>query len=152
MKVKLQKKLFMKYPQFFIKKDYRFPRLSILKTKLRIILGICKIQLPCLSESLMGFGFECGDGWYNLLDNLFREMKRSKPSPRLIINQVKEKYGTLRVYGYDFNKRIEKLIDQAEDLSAITCERCGAYGKLYTEGWCVTLCPKCKKDRDEGRR
>jgi len=40
-----------------------------------------------IQNSLMCFGFECGDGWYPLVDLLVREAKHRKDHPRRIPNE-----------------------------------------------------------------
>lgn len=58
--------------------------------------------------------------------------------PRML--QIKEKFGTLRVYIDHADERIMALTDMAEKLSEFTCEKCGAPGELRTGGWLKTLC------------
>lgn len=57
------------------------------------------------------------------------------------VEQVKEKFGTLRFY-CPGNDRIWNLVRMAERLSAVTCEKCGEYGKVRGGGWTRTLCNK----------
>jgi hypothetical protein len=57
--------------------------------------------------------------------------------------QVKEKYGTLRFYLSASTDEMENIIDEAERLSAITCEQCGADAKLRGTSWVTTLCDQC---------
>lgn len=71
--------------------------------------------------------------------------------PDYVIHQIKEKFGTLRYYiassHVDRNK-IDEIIRKAEQLSAVTCERCGETGKLDREAyWIKTLCPECTTTR-----
>lgn len=63
-------------------------------------------------------------------------------------SQVKEKFGTLRFYMSSSNDKIEKLIDEAERKSAITCEECGEPGVLRGGGWLKTLCDKHATEKD----
>lgn len=139
-------------------------------------------------ESLMCFGCECGEGWKGILENLFGYLSVIRASrsfmlalkpefadevnggfldfvcPAVILDQVKEKYGTLRVYWHfpseeveqergkvldpekfdQYLARYDNLVDDAVDfaeyLSSKTCEVTGKPGELYSEGWCVTLC------------
>lgn len=58
--------------------------------------------------------------------------------PRFL--QIKEKFGTLRVYLDHADDRIMALMDMAERLSEVTCEQCGEPGELRTGGWLKTLC------------
>lgn len=86
--------------------------------------------------------------------------------PQIILDQVKEKYGTLRVYYHTdmddipedvwgilnlknfyaemekYNQRIDAAIDYAEYQSSVTCEVTGSEGKLYSKGWFRTMCPE----------
>ena len=61
--------------------------------------------------------------------------------------QVKEKFGTLRIYHNCDNDYIDGLISMAESMSSITCEQCGNKGTLNTKGWYHTLCEPCKASR-----
>lgn len=56
--------------------------------------------------------------------------------------QIKEKFGTLRIYVDNISDYARGVIDVAEYLSAITCEYCGEKGKTYRTGWHQTLCTK----------
>lgn len=52
-----------------------------------------------MTETAMCWGFQCGDGWYNLIDVLCEQIQRqtdTNGSPQLEAVQVKEKYGGLR--------------------------------------------------------
>lgn len=165
MNPELENQLIKKYPHFFKDRD-KSPK-----------------------ESLMCFGCEHQDGWYLILDNLcgyINQVIESRSSllklkeslkteenhgyksfkcPNVVFDQIKEKYGTLRVYwhfetlpSYEelnnefedpnalseaikrYSDTIENAIDFSEYLSSITCEITGKKGKLYSDGWCVTLC------------
>lgn len=96
-------------------------------------------------HNLMVFGFECGDGWYNLLNTLCRDIKKINKDPNFIVSQVKEKYGTLRFYYYGGSDKIGDLIDKAEGESAKICETCGTRRdvKRRNDGWVTTLCLVC---------
>jgi hypothetical protein len=131
MKIELQNKLIEKYPKIF--KDMN--------------------KSP--QESLMCFGFECGDGWYWLIDKLcefFVKIYR-QTGANVIAVQVKEKYGELRFYFYiaeaseETAMRIYNMVRFFETLSIQTCEVCGEMGVLYTSGWYKTLCAKHKNSR-----
>jgi hypothetical protein len=104
-------------------------------------------------RSLMGFGFECGDGWFDIIWelcedierelNLFNVSQRAKEElsgQRFEVIQVKEKFGTLRFYTNYTTENIETLIQKAEEKSAKTCEICGEPGTQRYDGWVQTLC------------
>ena len=61
-----------------------------------------------------------------------------KSLPRF--TQVKEKYGTLRVYMDNISSANDNLITYAELMSECTCEECGNSGGTYMIGWHKTLC------------
>lgn len=102
-----------------------------------------------LTEGLMAFGFECDDGWLDILEDLFAGIEEVVKKDKLTnfrVEQVKEKFGGLRVYVEGGNDEIEKLIDDAEKRSFETCEKCGKQGKLRDRaGWYTTLCNSCAK-------
>jgi len=58
-----------------------------------------------------------------------------------IFMQIKEKFGTLRLYCGNVDETTNAVTDFAELMSATTCEFCGQPGKTYRTGWYKTLCP-----------
>lgn len=137
-------------------------------------------------------GFHCGDGWVPIIEqacrlvkgritNIWCNLAEPDQATRAIcdrlpaelvefqFDQIKEKFGTLRLYyhvrtkDYDilpnkekfsesnYKRRIEGLHDSiggviamAEAMSGITCEVSGYPGELYTHrqtGWMKTLSP-----------
>jgi len=143
-----------------------------------------------VQESLMCFGCEFSDGWYKIFDDLCDYLTRCSKNEKLVklkselvtkenhgymyvkcpgisFTQVKEKYGTMRVYWMgdgidnwdefkekidpsvdtddmfsDYYDRVENAIDYVSFLSGKTCEECGEPGKVYTNGWYVARCKK----------
>jgi hypothetical protein len=95
----------------------------------------------------MCWGIECGDGWFNLIDNLCDLLQWDSDHnkyPQIEAVQVKEKFGTLRFYVNGTNLQQEGMISFAEYLSGSICERCGSMEDVsQTNGWIVTLCKKC---------
>lgn len=89
--------------------------------------------------TLMGRGFECGDGWYTLIYVISELL--TKRNPDIYAIQVKEKFGGLRFYHNgrdDYTLGIEMT---AGTLSSYICEICGAPGFLNdNEGWWSTRC------------
>jgi hypothetical protein len=81
-----------------------------------------------------------GSGWYPIVTALDEAIAELYPDYE--IHQVKEKYGTLRYYcSWDGEDRVRQLIRDAEAKSRVTCEKCGAPGKLgESEGWWRTTC------------
>jgi hypothetical protein len=104
-------------------------------------------------ESLMCFGCECGDGWFAIIDaacDLISRHVKGKPEYagfRWV--QIKEKYGTLRLYSSGgFDDYTAGVISMAERMSAMICERCGAPGTTRGSGWLHTSCDACCAPRN----
>lgn len=103
-----------------------------------------------LYRELPGWGFECGDGWHDLLRRLTEkinaEMKTLPVDEReaCCVVQVKEKFGTLRYYMHGSTRNMEAMIRVAEGESARTCEDCGAEGTLRSGSWIRVLCDACE--------
>ena len=110
------------------------------------------------TKSLMGHGFQCSDGWYQLLVQTFERIEphviafNREPAEigtQFEILEVKEKFGTLRVISSGTNERIIFAFLHARDLSSEICAECGAPGKLRTE-YLQTLCAVCWSEREYG--
>jgi len=130
--MKNQNLLIEKYPEFFkYLKDYKGP--------------IIPIQ----------FGFEVGDGWYWLIENLMKTIHsycklNKKPYPN--ITQIKEKFGGLRFYYEGGNDLIDGMVWLAESLSYKICETCGTVENVHqTTGWILTICDNCEKKKNKRR-
>ena len=151
-----------------------------------------------MKETCMCWGFECGDGWFQILNQLMgniqhhidwkvrqrevaikfntmaeqlkagdstlfdEEMKdllnrdyvekrkqelidqplREIPElvPQVTLDQVKEKFGTLRFYYTGGDDYIGGLVSMAESMSGVTCEECGKPGTQTSGGWIKTVC------------
>jgi hypothetical protein len=79
--------------------------------------------------------------------------------PEWRLDQVKEKFGGLRMYiatpeGTPFAlfKACNAVTHRAESLAAYTCEWCGEHGKLRDGSWLRTLCDDCNVKSEEGYR
>jgi hypothetical protein len=151
-----------------------------------------------MTETCMCWGFECGDGWFQILNQLmgniqhhidwkerqrevaikfnrmteqlkagdstlfdeeykdligsdFKEKRRQElidrepqivpePIPQVTLDQVKEKFGTLRFYYSGGDEYISGLVSMAESMSGVTCEECGKPGTRTGGGWIKTVC------------
>lgn len=99
-----------------------------------------------MKKTAMCWGFECGDGWYEILDALCYSIQshiNSNPHhniPQVVAEQVKEKYGSLRFYVRGGNDYIRGMIHMTEVLSERTCEQCGAPGRMRGRGWLYVAC------------
>jgi hypothetical protein len=108
-----------------------------------------------MQETAMCWGFECGDGWYNILNALMSNIqhhidwknKKEEVVPQVTLDQVKEKFGTLRFYYTGGDDYIRGLVSMAESMSAITCESCGNPGNQTHGGWIKTICTPCEDKR-----
>lgn len=100
-----------------------------------------------MRTTAMCWGFDCGDGWFDIIDGLchqITELVRSGKSASVVAVQVKEKYGTLRFNVFAANDEVLELIDEAEAKSERTCESCGQPGLLIPEGWYRVRCDACE--------
>jgi len=161
-----------------------------------------------MTETCMCWGFECGDGWFNILNQLmgniqnhidwkerqrevsikfdriaeqlkagdstlfdeeykdminqeYKEKRRQElidrypivipePIPQVTLDQVKEKFGTLRFYYSGGDDYIRGMVSLAESLSGVTCEGCGNQAQTnWPEpgGWVRTICESCEEKR-----
>ncbi len=111
-------------------------------------------------ESCMAFGIECGDGWYDLLSaicwqidqhekNVKNRLKYEGKDENIWIpvrfDQIKEKFGGLRVYYSGGDDYVRGSIGMAEEMSYKICEVCGNKGYPNKKGWIATLCDTCRK-------
>ena len=163
-----------------------------------------------MKETCMCWGFECGDGWFNILDqlmsqiqhhidwkekqragaikynemaaqakagnfDLFEETMKALPNdeykekrlgeivagdfrpvpesiPQVTLDQVKEKFGTLRFYYSGGDDYISGMVSLAESMTAVTCENCGNPGSCRGGGWVHTYCTPCEEQRELARK
>ena len=139
MKKELQEKIFNDFPELY--RDRLLP-----DSVSRMCDGIC-----------------CGNGWYDTIYELSKEihefcLKHKLTGDRYIrVFQVKQKMGGLRYYieSYELlesiSKELQASITKAEAKAAVTCEVCGKPGKLCEiRNWYNTLCP-IHKDQCEHR-
>lgn len=90
---------------------------------------------------------ECGDGWYELIYNMLNDIQEyciREWVPAVKFLQIKEKFGTLRVYTESYCPEIDEIIGKYSSKSATICEICGANATLDVESkWMRTRCGKC---------
>jgi len=105
-------------------------------------------------ETCMCWGVDFNDGWYDLFYELL--VKLSGFPIIIVLDQVKEKYGGMRVYyhiegDYDFDSdyildlhsKVLDLVYEYEIKSYKICEICGEDGRPRRSGWIRTLCDRC---------
>jgi len=115
---------------------------------------IFKNRYGSLGETAMCWGFECGGGWYNIIDAACATIKNHEYNHKfnnrefnpVVATQVKEKYGTLRFYYAGGDDYVDGVIAMAEHISAFTCETCGSPGKVREGAWIRTLCDEHAKE------
>jgi hypothetical protein len=130
----LQNKLFDKYPRLF------------------------ENRTKSARESCLHFGIETGKGWYELLSSLCHRITNHEENIEFRIkngwittlyvpvtfDQVKEKFGGLRIYFSGGDDYVFGAVGMAEEYSYKICELCGNAGKPNKEGWISTLCDNCR--------
>lgn len=93
-------------------------------------------------------GYELNKPFYNFLHKLSANaLKHAKwikiYPPAVKIEQIKEKYASLRFYYTGGDKQVEGMVHMAEYLCSKTCEASGEEGALCIRGgWLRTLSPK----------
>jgi hypothetical protein len=128
-----------------------------------------------MQTTAMCWGFECGDGWYQILDSLCGQIQHHidwshknhawdvdyneknphtprpvrKIIPQVVTSQIKEKFGGLRFYYDGGDDEISGMVRMAESWAAHTCEECGAPGMLRGKGWMYTACDLHTRDGDK---
>jgi hypothetical protein len=88
--------------------------------------------------------FECNSGWNTLISTALDTIESHLISGYIVLDQVKEKFGTLRIYYTDYSNDpdyVSGVIDLAERMSVHICEECGKPGKTRNNlSWIQTLC------------
>lgn len=125
-----------KYPKIFAKSEYE-------------------------SEPLDVWGFECDDGWFDIIDTLCHKIQKHIDRRSEFIHdadelaqlqvkaeQVKEKFGGLRFYVAGGDDITDAFISFAETISFKFCESCGNSATQKTIGtWIHTACDPCFEKR-----
>lgn len=105
-------------------------------------------KYPKLFSSKQFWGFECGDGWYDLLDYLCGSLVTyTYGDEEIYVDQVKEKFGRLRFYLSREDDVMHGMVSMAEHMSGQICETCGERGETRGGSWFVTLCDKHHEER-----
>ena len=109
-----------------------------------------------MMETCMCWGFEVGDGWFNLLDQLMGNIQHhidwknrdGEVVSQVTLDQVKEKFGTLRFYYTGGDDVIDGMVRMAESMSGVMCEECGNPAESKSGGWIRTICNPCEELRE----
>jgi hypothetical protein len=100
-------------------------------------------------HSPVAFAFDCGDGWFDLLDILCAQpvvldlAEDGREVQPLRTMQIKQKYGTLRFYVGPATDEPFALIAFAEALSARGYETFGNKGHIRGTTWLQSLFDPC---------
>lgn len=132
----LQDNLFEKYPNLFSNKD------------------------KGIQVSSMAWGVDCDNGWYDLIASVCYTIKKHEESieakkkyrqkqdenigeseySSVKFDQIKQKFGGLRIYFSGGDDYIHGVVSLAEEMSYKLCEVCGNKGAPNKGGWITTLC------------
>lgn len=91
---------------------------------------------PFPLESMLGC---VGKGWAPLI----RELYEVCDANGVVVEQVKEKLGSLRFYVGYASAEVHAKIEAAEARSLVVCEGCGLEGSLRGGMWLKVLCDRC---------
>ena len=168
MKHELEKQLATEFPFMYSRRSYT--RRNFLREH---------FVREAVTNPYEAWGCECSGGWYELLRSLCAEImevyRKHDQQIDIIVDQVKEKWGTLRFYyhfdghpqalhAFDFigggsirfgqsatelQREIAAVVRKWEEKSAEVCEYCGAPGSLRKDRRVSTLCDNCWEKRKE---
>jgi hypothetical protein len=91
-----------------------------------------------------------GPGWDTIIADAVTAIEKHAVDAGLkdfAIVQIKEKFGGLRIYTSVTDDAIDGIVTTAEKRAAVTCEVCGAPGRMRDGGWLKTLCDDCEAKR-----
>lgn len=80
--------------------------------------------------------------------DLKKALKKEHSLKDFRINDIKEKYGTLRFYTNFTSDSINKVIRRYELLSMCYCINCGKPVRYVTDGWVNFICEDCMKQKN----
>ena len=95
-------------------------------------------------------GFECKDGWFDLIYDLSTALMALPNADELRVTQVKQKMGLLSFSVKPINDEIIQLITQAMNKSKVTCELCGSDNSVMhvCKRNYIVLCDYCSSIGD----
>ena len=92
------------------------------------------------------------DGTYKSVEEAIEKAKfRDIPDtiPQVTLDQVKEKFGTLRFYYSGGDDYISGMVAMAESMSGVMCEECGNPAESKGGSWIRTICDPCEELREK---
>lgn len=85
-------------------------------------------------------------GWFELFMQMCEDIKaplvKADYLDKFRFSQLKEKYGSMRVYTFGAPQEVNDVISKYEFLSQQVCCMCGKPAKYMTSGW---ICPFCEE-------
>jgi hypothetical protein len=113
-------------------------------------------RFPKMFQNKYG-GFECGEGWWPILEELCSNIQhhidwKKGACPQVTVAQIKEKFGGLRFYYDGGDEQIRGMVSMAESWAAHSCETCGAPGERRQGGWIKTLCDTHEAERQQRKK
>ena len=87
-------------------------------------------------------------GWVTIVDEFCTRLRNEFAG--MLIAQVKEKFGTLRIYLKPGPSEAWEIATVYERMTETICERCGQPGELRSERqWLRTLCVPCNSTNEQ---
>lgn len=94
--------------------------------------------------------YEIPDGWLPLFlqacEDIYEPLKRDNCLDKFRFSQIKEKYGSMRIYTFGAPQEVHNILGKYEFLSQQVCCRCGKSAAAMTRGW---ICPYCSVHLEE---
>lgn len=87
------------------------------------------------------FGIECGEGW----KPLYQPILDYAMEHNIEVHQIKEKFGSLRIYLDSYDDTVRAMIEDAEERSYNVCETCGKHidKPICENHWIYAECEEC---------
>ena len=85
-------------------------------------------RLAPLESSKMGWGFQCDDGWYNIIHKMSKRIAAISSDDEFapaITEVSRNEDGSLYVEARNLSPPVADLIEAAKEQSKLTCESCG---------------------------
>ena len=82
-------------------------------------------------------------GWRTVLQKGFERMFASGWDGKIV--QIKEKFGTLRLYQHGYDDTLDEIINDMEEQTAKVCSVCGNPSTCVTKGWILHRCDEHKE-------
>lgn len=101
----------------------------------------------------ISYGFECGDGWFDIIDRLSDQLEKTDVRLSSPAVQIKQKFGQLRFYLQNASTADMNRTWEAQLECDRTCEVCGAQPALNTavRGYWQVNCDECLTKRRNRR-